>query len=90
MIRKYDLHYQLCAIANRLRNNRFSRFENRKLVFVINIADIGLILKKINTETRLKVSWVIKGHSKSFKIRFCMLNAKKNNFHFEISACDLN
>ena len=27
-----------------------------KLVFVINIADIGLILKKINTETRLKVS----------------------------------
>ena len=77
MTRKYDLHYQSCAIANRLRNNRFSRSEIRMLVFVINIANIGLILKQINTGTRQKVSWVILGHSRSFKIRFCMLNAIK-------------
>ena len=56
MTRKYDLRYQFCAIANRLRNNRFSRSEIRKLVFAINIADIGLILNQINTETRQKVT----------------------------------
>ena len=56
MTRKHDLQYQSCATANRLRNNRFSRSEIRKLVFVINIADIGLILKQNNTETRQKVS----------------------------------
>ena len=55
MTRKYDLHDQLCAIGNRLRNNRFSRSEIRKLVFVINMADIGLVLKQINNETRQKV-----------------------------------
>jgi len=52
MTRKYDLHYQSSAIAIRLRNNRFSRSEIRKLVFSINKADIGLIFKHINTETR--------------------------------------
>ena len=52
MTRKYDLDDQSCAIANRLRNNRFSRSEIPKLVFAINIADIRLILKQINTETR--------------------------------------
>ena len=52
MTRKYDLHYQLCAIANRLRNNRGSWSEIRKLVFAIKIPDIRLILKQINTETR--------------------------------------
>ena len=64
MTRKYDLRYQSCAIANRLRNNRFSRSEIRKLVFAINIADIGLILNQINTETRQKVT---QGHLRSFK-----------------------
>ena len=51
MTQKYDLHYQSCAISNRLRNNRFSRSEILKLVFVVNIAIIGLIFKQINTET---------------------------------------
>ena len=46
-----DLDYQSCAIVNWLRNNRFSRSEIRKLVFAMNIADIGLILKQMNTET---------------------------------------
>jgi len=48
---KYDLRYQSCAISNQLRNNRFSRSEILKLVFVVNIAIIGLIFKQINTET---------------------------------------
>ena len=52
MTRKYDLPYQLGTIADRLRNNRGSWSEIRKLVFAINIADIRLILKQINTETR--------------------------------------
>ena len=56
MTRKYDLDYQSRAITNWLRNNRFSRYEIRKSVFAINIADIGLILKQIDTETRLKVT----------------------------------
>ena len=64
LTRKYDSHYQSCAISNRLRNNRFSRSEIRKLVFAINIADIGLILKQINTDTRLKVT---KGYLKPFR-----------------------
>ena len=52
MTRKHDLHYQSCATANRLRNNRFSRSEICKLVSAINIADSGLILEQIKTETR--------------------------------------
>ena len=65
MVQKYVLHYQSCAITNRLRNNRFSRCEIRKLVSAINIADIGLILKQINTETRKKVT---QGHLRPFRI----------------------
>ena len=56
MTQKYDLHYQSCTIHNGLRNNQFSRFEIRNLVFAIYIADIGLISKQINTETRLSDS----------------------------------
>ena len=56
MVQKYVLHYQSCAITNRLRNNRFLRRQIRKLVrklvSAINISDIGLVLKQINTETR--------------------------------------
>ena len=37
---------------NKRRNNRFARSEIRKLVFAINIADIGHILKQMKTETR--------------------------------------
>ena len=84
MTRKYDLHYQSCPTATRLRNNRFSRSEIRKLVFAINIADIGLILKQINTGTRQQVT---QDHLRPFRIikdQILHTEPHKNNFHFKI------